>query len=814
MKTRFLVMEFLRQHQLNIMLILIGICGILAFFVSITKTLSKKRRQALFSLELGAMFLLIFDRFAYIYRGDISSTGYWMVRISNFFVFFLSLTILHAFNSYLVDLFRTEAGYKNCPVRLRICKVITVLGIASLIVSQFTDFYYYFDEQNRYVRGDGIFLSYAFPFLVLFLDFSIIIQYRKKFRKLISLPLIIFSIIPIVATIVQLFAYGVSLTNITCVGMAIILYIFSLIDLNVKVESVKQREIEILKEEQNKMRVLFEQTATALANAIDAKDEYTHGHSMRVAEYALQIAQESDKDEKYCSEVYFAGLLHDVGKIGVPSSIINKDGKLTDEEFAEIKKHPVIGKQILSSIDKSPYLSIAANYHHERYDGRGYPQGLKGDDIPEIARIIAVADAYDAMTSKRSYRDPIPQDKVREEIVKGMGYQFDPDFASKMLHLIDLDTEYNMKEKEQVPELAGKNELVCDENSSVYSEGLRITEEVTRFKMCCKVQDGFEPEDAQFTLVLFDSLDGRVHFNDAQTKETLFTEFAEISFDGTAIKKDARKIKVETTEADGNDIAATTTIDNSASFADAFKSGINFEGEAVKYLDHVLITLRCKYQTAKITVALMDNSRFAYLSLTGACCCFSNVEFIKTNETINKDYIPRIAEEVSYIDGPEGDIPNIQIDGWRSASSEAFLVSDGMTVSFHSKSLPTARLIWHCPFVTLFYADDKIPDGKNFMEFVCIRIDGENWEDNKVAENTITINKNESFDGWPAWKEMNKKGFDCTVHFHRHGNKITVTTENGGIAIKSVTIIKEEPPEVYAVLTGDQCVITNIKISR
>ena len=393
------MMEFLRQYQLDIMLILIGICGILAFFVSITKTLSKKRKQALFSLELSAMFLLIFDRYAYIYRGGIDSTSYWMVRICNFLVFFFSLTILHAFNSYLVDLFRNEGGYAKCPVRLRICKIFTVLGIVSLVISQFTGFYYSFDEQNRYVRGNGIYLCYVFPFSVLLLDFSIIIQFHKKFRKLVSIPLIIFSIIPIVATIVQLFAYGVSLTNIACVGMAIILYIFTLIDLNVSVEKAKQREIELLKEEQKKMRTLFEQTATALANAIDAKDEYTHGHSMRVAEYALQIAQKAGKDENYCSEVYFAGLLHDVGKIGVPSSIINKDGKLTNEEFAEIKKHPVIGKQILSSIDKSPYLSIGANYHHERYDGRGYPEGLKAEDIPEMARIIAVADAYDAMTS-------------------------------------------------------------------------------------------------------------------------------------------------------------------------------------------------------------------------------------------------------------------------------------------------------------------------------------------------------------------------------------------------------------------------------
>ena len=159
------------------------------------------------------------------------------------------------------------------------------------------------------------------------------------------------------------------------------------------------------------------------------------------------IAELVGKDVKERQNIYLAGLLHDVGKIGIPENIINKDSKLTDEEYAIIKTHPVIGNQILQKIKKNPDLSIGAHYHHERYDGRGYPEGLKGEEIPEIARIIAVADAYDAMTSKRSYRDILPQEVVRNEIVKGKGTQFDPAFAEIMLSLIDKDTEYSMKEK-------------------------------------------------------------------------------------------------------------------------------------------------------------------------------------------------------------------------------------------------------------------------------------------------------------------------------------------------------------------------------
>ena len=140
-------------------------------------------------------------------------------------------------------------------------------------------------------------------------------------------------------------------------------------------------------------------------------------------------------------------LLHDVGKIGVPNAIINKQDKLTQDEYDVIKTHPVIGKQILINITQTPNISDGANFHHERFDGSGYPRGLSGTDIPDIGRIIAVADAYDAMTSKRSYRDILPQDKVRSEIENGIGTQFDPVYAKIMLDMIDEDKDYKMKEQ-------------------------------------------------------------------------------------------------------------------------------------------------------------------------------------------------------------------------------------------------------------------------------------------------------------------------------------------------------------------------------
>ena len=191
---------------------------------------------------------------------------------------------------------------------------------------------------------------------------------------------------------------------------------------------------------------LFMHVVHSLADAIDAKDTYTNGHSGRVAKYSKEIARRYGYSEKAQGDIYMMGLLHDVGKIGVPDAVINKPAKLTDEEFALIKNHPVMGARILKNIKEMPALAIGARWHHERFGGGGYPDGLSGSNIPEEARIIAVADAYDAMSSRRSYRDVLPQGVVRGEIEKGKGTQFDPKFADIMLSMIDEDTEYTLKE--------------------------------------------------------------------------------------------------------------------------------------------------------------------------------------------------------------------------------------------------------------------------------------------------------------------------------------------------------------------------------
>lgn len=202
-----------------------------------------------------------------------------------------------------------------------------------------------------------------------------------------------------------------------------------------------------LRESNRKVKNLSVQVMHTLANAIDAKDKYTKGHSVRVAAYSRAIAYRMGKNEEELDNIYYIGLLHDIGKIGIPDEIINKPYALTDEEYAIIKSHPIIGTEILKDMTEIPEAMIGAHWHHERFDGSGYPDGLKGYEIPEEARIVGVADAYDTMSSKRSYRDVLPQQIVRREIRNGKGTQFDPDIADIMLQIIDEDVEYRMRER-------------------------------------------------------------------------------------------------------------------------------------------------------------------------------------------------------------------------------------------------------------------------------------------------------------------------------------------------------------------------------
>jgi putative nucleotidyltransferase with HDIG domain len=198
----------------------------------------------------------------------------------------------------------------------------------------------------------------------------------------------------------------------------------------------KSLQEEVLRQTKRTGR-LSREIMEALSNTVEAKDLYTSGHSRRVAELAAELARRAGKTDTELRDIFAIGLLHDIGKVGISEDIINKDGKLSEEEYREMQRHTVIGYEILKIISTMPGLARGARWHHERYDGTGYPDGLYQDSIPEEARILAVADTYDAMTTARTYSSIRPLEEVRQEFLRCRGSQFDPYYADLMVQIID-----------------------------------------------------------------------------------------------------------------------------------------------------------------------------------------------------------------------------------------------------------------------------------------------------------------------------------------------------------------------------------------
>ena len=192
-----------------------------------------------------------------------------------------------------------------------------------------------------------------------------------------------------------------------------------------------------LKTTYDKLESAYMETIEILRFTVEAKDAYTRGHSDRVSAYSVLIGEALGLSEDDLKTLKIGGLFHDIGKIGIPDSILLKTDKLDDKEYSEIKNHPAIGAHILSNATIFKDIIPIVKHHHERFDGHGYPGKLKGEEIPYLARIATVADSFDAMTSKRSYRDSLPIDVVKEEIKKNSGTQFDPEIAEVFLKILD-----------------------------------------------------------------------------------------------------------------------------------------------------------------------------------------------------------------------------------------------------------------------------------------------------------------------------------------------------------------------------------------
>ena len=229
-----------------------------------------------------------------------------------------------------------------------------------------------------------------------------------------------------------------TLTLFTAIAM-IQYHRVSLVELDYQDELSREVEEQtrVANERADSLETLSREIVQTLAVTIDAKDRYTNGHSFRVARYSVALAEKIGWDLSEVRILGTEGLLHDIGKIGIPDAVLNKPGRLTDEEFTIIKSHTVVGDKILGHSGSLTDAAKVARHHHERYDGRGYPDHLRGEEIPLHARLVAIADAYDAMRSDRIYRKGLAPDVIRGEMIKGRGTQFDPELLDHFLELMD-----------------------------------------------------------------------------------------------------------------------------------------------------------------------------------------------------------------------------------------------------------------------------------------------------------------------------------------------------------------------------------------
>lgn len=385
--------------------------------------------RILMCLLIVSVCLNLSEIVAYVFRGNISELGFFLVRISNFVVFVCNHLVLLFAGIYIIVTIESKGG--KVPRAFKVAFVaILAIGLLLLALSRLFDFYYAFDAQNRYYRIRGFWLLLTLQGVVI-IGFTLLTL--ANWRKLIPLErasFLMVELLPVVAIVMQLFTYGISLTTFaSTISIAMIFMTF---------------EYECAREIITRERKMLDEVIMAMAQAIDAKDANDSGHSSRVAKYSRLIAEKMGLSKAKADRVFRVAALYDVGKLSVPEEVLNKPTELTREEFQLVKDHTVQGDEILKGITSMPELSSAAHWHHERVDGRGYPDALRGDDIPLEARIIAVADSYDAMTSDRPYRKHLTQEAARQEILDNMGTQFDPVVAQVMIDLIDEDTEFEL----------------------------------------------------------------------------------------------------------------------------------------------------------------------------------------------------------------------------------------------------------------------------------------------------------------------------------------------------------------------------------
>ena len=217
-------------------------------------------------------------------------------------------------------------------------------------------------------------------------------------------------------------------------------------------------------------------------------------------------------------------------------------------------------------------------------------------------------------------------------------------------------------------------------------------------------------------------------------------------------------------------------------------------------------------KTCDVIIALTSASKSVYIGITGENVHITNIRINQTNRLAAENDIPRIAEKLNYINRIESDIPNVQISKPLALFTKGIEVKNNMKIFFHAQSLPEANLVWHCPYIILYYSEDGKVHGKNYREYAMIKFDGEENGSNENAENTFLMKKTEIFPGWEDWEELCKAGYECQVDFMKNGSEVMLRTQNKGIYIQNTTKVRDGNKEIFVAFSGDQVALTDIRI--
>lgn len=743
--------NFIRNHQMNIMLCLCASCVTMTIMLFLTKFLSTRRKWILICIEVVATLLLFFDRLAYIYAGNPESIGYIMVRLSNFMVFFLTSTIIFVFNFYIIDLVLNEGQLTKIPRRLVFTGFAAFAGMMLAIISGFTNLYYSFDYMNFYHRGRGFLIAYIIPVVCPLIQYTAIIKHRKSFSKFIFTAVALFIFLPLITGIIQIFTYGISIVNMVMVMVSVFLYFFAYLDVNAAVEKAHEIEIQSFKTEQEKMKSIFGQAVQAMASVLEKNNSAQKGRAERIALTARELARRGGKSEDDCDKVYYAGCCFDAGE------------------------------EALSFIKAFPYLSETAKFAGKDYD----------ESLPEYSRIVTVAKDYEKMINDST----IPAFYVRDYFIREAGRKYDPLYAKLAVQLLDSETNKGAFDKAD-EEL--QTELECHNYREEVTSGIPVLQNVTEICFDCSVLD----KDARFSLpsiIIFDSSDEKVQKTQQTIESHKYIEYGEVWFDAHYISTSARNMEIRNAEVreEGKREAGELS---------------SYRITASRFEDHLLLKMQGPEKNFDLIVALPSASKSAFVGITGENVHIQNIRLEHINQLTTENDIPRIAEKLNYINRIESDIPNVQIVKPLGQFTQGVEVKNNMKIFFHAQSLPDANLVWHCPYILLYYSDDGKVYGSNYCEYAMIKFDGEENGSNENAENEFIMKKTESFTSWEDWEEINKTGYECQIEFMKNGSEVVLRTQNKGIFIQNTTRVKSGNKDIFVAFSGDQVALTDIRI--